>query len=695
MRSVIVALVSLSIGFPSGAAFAQAPGPSPAPTAVATPEPTPALAHPVPAAALPAMHSSEPQVSPNGALWRSAIIPGWGQRYKGEKSKGWVLTGLAAGLLAGTVAAYAYDRNAHNAYENLGPTTGGQPTPESTFESDYRTEVNAQVLLDLVGAATAGVWVYSVADSAFTPLEHLRIKEAKVKDVFPAQYKYYENNPFATISLENRSNEMVSRVRLKIEAKDIMDLPAESDYVDQIPPGLGKSLSVTAAFNNKIFSVGASEPRAVPAKITIEYEVGNKKRQIVRTSSFTVYNRNAIVWDDMRKLASFVTARDEGVKTFADAVIRKNGNASGVAKISEAAALFDALTADGIIYKSDPNAPFSYFEGNAEAVDLVLFPRETLDSRTGNCAVLTALYASLLENVGIATALVDVPGHTFTMFDSGLSAEEMAHYAGTPYGYQMRHGTAWLPIETTSIGKSFSEAWQLGTEEMKKWDGLKKFNVVETEPSQQEFPPSPPDFGPVTAAVTGSLNDKAFADLTVHDRGNLMGTESKAQQEAIAAVHVRHLPEASEANEIGIIYAKDGVLDKAETNFRKAIALNAGLAKAHNNLANILYLENKNTDAAAEYVKALETGGENAAILANLANLYYEQGDAKQAIAYFDRAVHIEPGYERDYPEIAALLKPSGANAGALATAPTKTNGTKAANLGNAAKDPRHSRWIP
>jgi hypothetical protein len=188
MRSVIVALVSLAIGFPSRAAVAADGDPSPAPTA-ATPVPhetpsaaTPASApgtHPAPAiaTAVPTMHT-EAQVSPNGALWRSVVIPGWGQRYKGEKSKGWVLTGLAAGLLGGTVAAYAYDRSAHNAYEGLGPTTGGQATPESTFESDYRAEVYAQVLLDLVGAATAGVWAYSIADSAFTPLEHLRIKEA-------------------------------------------------------------------------------------------------------------------------------------------------------------------------------------------------------------------------------------------------------------------------------------------------------------------------------------------------------------------------------------------------------------------------------------------------------------------------------------------------------------------------------------
>src|SRR5205823_1273988 len=106
------------------------------------------------------------------------------------------------------------------------------------------TSVNAQLAFDFVGAATTLWWAYSVSDTVFTPLEHLRIKDARIKDVFPAQYKYYEGNPFATISVENRSTEPVSKVKLKVEAKEIMNLPAESAVVDQIPAGLGKSISV-------------------------------------------------------------------------------------------------------------------------------------------------------------------------------------------------------------------------------------------------------------------------------------------------------------------------------------------------------------------------------------------------------------------------------------------------------------------
>ena len=690
MRSALVVAVSFVVAFPSGA-FAAPPAASPA--ATATPV---AVANPAPAiATAPVVHQtlkSDQQVTPMGALWRSALIPGWGQRYKGEKTKGWAMTGVAGALVAGTVGSRLYANSSRHAYSSLKSTDS-----PATFDSKYRESVNAAVVFDFVVGSTAAFWLYNVSDCAFTPLEHLRIKDARVKDVFPAQYKYYENQPLATISVENRSNEPVSKVKLKFEAKDVLDLPAESAVVDTIPAGLGKSLSVTAAFNNKIFDIGLSEPRAIPAKITIEYEVGRKKRKIERTATFTIYNRNAIVWDDMRKLGSFVTPREETVKAFASSVAVRKTSVSSVKNIATAAAFFDAMGADGITYLADPSAPFNYFEGNAEAVDTVNFARETLVRRTGDCDDLTALYASLLESAGIATGLVDVPGHVFVIFDSGLTAEEIRRYVGPTAGFQVRNGTAWVPVEITAVGKSFNDAWAAGTGELKKWDGLKKFNVVETSAAQEQFPASPPAFGPPPSDLLAKFDDRKFASLVDGDKKSFGGNEDGTRLAAINAVKKKNLPKASESNEIGIIFAKDGKFDEAERQFRDAIGQDPKLAKAHNNLANILYLQNRSNEAAAEYVKALETGGENAAILANLANLYYEQGDAKQATAFFERAVRIEPVYEREYPEIAALARSQAdASGGAIAAGTKKPAGvSKASNIGAGEKDPRRSRWIP
>lgn len=675
------------------------------PAFAADPAPTQTPAPSAPASA-PAVKRGEDVITPLGSIWRSTLVPGWGQRYKGEKKKGWIFTGVAAGLAGASAMTYVNARGftlptakhpggAQGAYDSL-------TDPNADYEGTYRNSVDATILAYGVASATAAFWLYNLSDSAFTPLEHLRVKDARVKDVFPAMSKFYEDQPLVQISVENRSSEPVNKVKVKFQANEIMDAPAESAVVETIPPGLGKSINVTAAFNKNVFNVGASEPVPVAGKITIEYEVGNKKRDITRTATFTVYNRNAIVWDDMRKMAAWVTPREEGVKAFASAVARKGQRVTSAKSLATAVSYFDALGAYGMTYVADPQAPFNYFDGNAEAVDYIAYPRETLTRRTGDCDDLTALYAALLESSGIPTALVDVPGHVFLMFDSGLTPDEARPYisenlrkAGEPY--IVRNGTAWIPVEVTAVGKSFTESWAQAAAQVRKWNGLDQLKLVEVLDAQNAFPPSPPAFeGTADATAKAFLEDakaqKTFASLIARDK--VLGQiEEKAREQRVADIKNRKLPPASENNEIGIVYARDGQFDKAVQFFSAAIQADPKLAKAHNNLANVYYLQGNNQKAVEAYRSALTVGGENAAILVNIASLYYEMGDRNSAKTFFQRAVRIEPVYEKEYPEIAALARPDGAKV--AGKNPNNTGTGKAAAIGAGERDPRRSRWIP
>lgn len=707
MRSVVA--LSVAVSLVAAPVFAQTPEAVSAP--IEMPEPDRAES-PAPAPSGPSAASAkrgEEVISPLGAVWRSTLVPGWGQRYKGEKKKGWIFTGVAAGLLGATALTYANARGFTSPFaENPGGAQGAyknERSPDADYDALYENAVNSTVLFDAVGLATAGWWIYGISDSAFTPLEHLRIKDARVKDVFPAMINYYEGKPVATISVENRSSEPVTKVKVKFEAKEIMDVPAESVVVESIPPGLGKSIDVTAAFNKQVFEIGKQEPQAVAAKITIEYEVGSKKRDITRTATFTVYNRNAIVWDDMRKMAAFVTARDESVKGVVSYVARKdiklpargklgartvraNSFASAQA-MSQAAAYFDTLGAAGITYVSDPTAPFNYFDGNAEAVDYIAYPAETLGRKTGDCDDLTALYASMLESSGIPTALVDVPGHVYLMFDSGLTPEEARLY-GPADAFYVRNGTAWVPVEVTAVGKPFRDAWQLAAQQTKKWTGLDQLKLVDVLSSQGEFPPSPPTLATVDAKALG-INDSTLARLIVTDAA-LAEKEEEGRQQRIAAI-MKRLPEgAARSNEIGIVYARDGQLNEAAEKFNEAIRADNRMFKAYNNLANVYYLLQKNEHAVRAYEQALSVGGDQAPVLINLASLYYEMGDKKNAKVYFDRAARIEPVYEKEYPELASISRGDDTK---VAAGRSSTGVGKAAAIGAGERDPRRSRWIP
>lgn len=627
--------------------------------------------------------TEERTITSMGAIWRSTLVPGWGQRYKGETRKGWWLTGAGAALATASIVSAKNASDAKSAYRRVDAGASS-----ATFDRRYNDAVNATVVFNVVGALTAGFWAANVAESAFTPLEHLRVRDARVNDVFPSIHKFYETNPIASISLENRSGEAVSKVRVRFEAKDVMDLPAESAVIESIPAGLATSIPVTAAFNAKIFDVGRDEPHVVPAKITIEFEVGRKKREIVRTATFTIYNRNAIVWDDMRKMAGFVTPREEGLRAFAGAALQQEQSISTVKTIAQAAAYFDAMGAARILYVSDPRAPFKYFDGNAEAVDYIAFPRETLVRKVGDCDDLTALYASLLESSGIATAFVDVPGHVFLAFDSGLSPEEMRAYIGSDSAFLVRNGTAWIPVEVTAVGKSFNSAWSTGAAEVKKWSALKKMNVVDVASAQAEFPPSSPTFG--TAAIA-SIDPVAFKALAMQDADRIGRAGTAARKKAEADILARKLPPALEANELGILLARDGNLREAEAKFEEAVRLDATLGRAWNNLANIAYLQGDTKKAFDRYETALRVGGDNAIVLINLALLRFEMGQPDLARVAFDRASRLEPLYKREFPELAALGN-NAAGVGAIASTPGPSS-TKAAAIGGL--DPRRSRWMP
>ena len=94
------------------------------------------------------------------ATWRSALIPGWGQRYKGETTKGWVLTGLWAVSSASTLVAHVQYQQAHQDY--LSET---DPT-----QIDQRRETQ-DLWYNTRGALALGmvaIWSFSAADALLT-----------------------------------------------------------------------------------------------------------------------------------------------------------------------------------------------------------------------------------------------------------------------------------------------------------------------------------------------------------------------------------------------------------------------------------------------------------------------------------------------------------------------------------------------
>lgn len=83
--------------------------------------------------------------SPEGAALRSIVVPGWGQHYNGEPTKGWILGSVAVvGLLLGTKVLQpgilSRDNERHNLEQSLGWFCYGGSVAWATVDAYLRAE---------------------------------------------------------------------------------------------------------------------------------------------------------------------------------------------------------------------------------------------------------------------------------------------------------------------------------------------------------------------------------------------------------------------------------------------------------------------------------------------------------------------------------------------------------------------------
>lgn len=96
-----------------------------------------------------------------GAGWRSAFLPGWGQFYKGQKTRGAVLGGAFWGSLIGTGISYLTEQAAEDDYRNA-----TAPAAISNAYDRYNRWYKTRRTLT---AVTVALWAITVADAGLSP----------------------------------------------------------------------------------------------------------------------------------------------------------------------------------------------------------------------------------------------------------------------------------------------------------------------------------------------------------------------------------------------------------------------------------------------------------------------------------------------------------------------------------------------
>jgi hypothetical protein len=343
-----------------------------------------------------------------------------------------------------------------------------------------------------------------------------------------------------------------------------------------------------------------------------------------------------MTWDDDRKAAAFVTAKDPAVMVFSKGVVgltRDKAPAILNESLTTAMSLFSALDRYGLSYVVDPKSSYAELSKSGTTIDYLQFPRLTLEARAGDCDDLSILYAALLESVGVETAFVTVPGHIYLAFSTGLRTDEASRSFSSMAELIVKKDTetndvAWVPVEVTERRGGFMKAWAEGAREWREAETHGSAGFVPVRAAWMEYEPVQlPGSTGVTlpgsdAIVSAFLQEVSkFVDREIVPRVSQLEQDIKRTGGTPAAY-----------NKLGVLYAQYGKLDQAETAFRTATAKQEYLPGLLN-LGNLYSLKNDWQRAREQYERAARLKPQSPAVLLALARVYYagEQYDLARA----------------------------------------------------------------
>ena len=313
----------------------------------------------------------------------------------------------------------------------------------------------------------------------------IAIQDSVTQPLFPIFYAHYDNNDFGTVLFTNTEKNAITNVEVSVFIEQFMSVPKVVASFDKIAAGQDFSVDLTAFLNESIMN--QMQKQMTDAVVTVSYKNLGKKEQFENRFFLQTLTRNSMSWEDDRRAAAFVSAKDGAVQRFARQItlaLRDKIDSAASANYLYANAVFQVLKAYGINYVIDPTSVFS--TSDTVSVDFLQFPYQTLLYHGGDCDDLSILNCSLLEALGIQTAFITIPGHIYMAYDSGLTASQADRLYGKGK-YIVQNDKIWIPFEITVPQDSFELGLKLGIREWNKYS--EEHNLISIHEAWQEFKP--------------------------------------------------------------------------------------------------------------------------------------------------------------------------------------------------------------
>jgi len=480
----------------------------------------------------------------------------------------------------------------------------------------------------------------TISPVAEKPVPKLEIPEPGIKlmPLFPVFYKFFDTNPLGTVTIRNQETGPISNVTLSFFIKEYMDGPKVCGRIDSMKPGEPKQLNVYALLKDSVLNI--TEDTKVTAAIDVSYVYNKYNLDVEKTESLRIYNRNAMTWEDNRRAASFVASKDPMVMKFSKAVnaaVRDDPTPAANLNFRIAMAMFQALDLYGVRYTVNPKGSYAEFSVNKYTVDYLQFPRQTLTYKGGDCSDISILYGSLLESLGMETAFITVPGHIFLAFAPGIDPADAKNVFSNIDDLIIRDGELWIPVEITMVTDGFLKAWQEGAREWRENTDSRNFYPMHE--SWKVYEPvgmtgteeSLPDMATAPFQRTYSTQLAAFINREVAAREVPIKNEIAKTNSSPASV-----------NKLGALYARFGLMEKAEAQFQLAAGSGTYLP-ALLNLGNLSFLKKDWQNAFTYYDRARQIDSRNPSVLISLARVDYERENYGSAKASYLQAIALNP----------------------------------------------------
>ncbi len=477
----------------------------------------------------------------------------------------------------------------------------------------------------------------------------LEIEDISIENIFPSKCRYYAENPLGWIRLRNNSDEDITRVQISLALGELTDYPSQYT-VSEIPPDSTKEIPLKVCFNKKLFE--ADEDTPVQANVTVSYYLkGIAKTTPPMDESLILFNKMAVNWRNPKSVSAFVTPNDTPVDSFAKQAIAslKEIPSTQIQGILCPMAIFEALSAYSFFYSDDNRHSYKDI-----ILDNVQYPRRTLEVRTGDCDDYTVLYASCLSSIGKKVILITVPEHIFLAFDTGVAVKNADLVSFDKNSYIVRDGRVWIPLELTMLKNkgSFFDAWKEGMQKYQEWKDGGELEIIDLEEACKTYPP------------VGLPQSDIFVEKPSGQKINLRIKENMEKLEAYKQKVYKDVIKQYQTklksnphdmvtlNQLGIIYAKAGLLEEAEKLFSEA--------SRYNNLGNVCLLKADYDKALELYKKAGQTDPEDGGIYLNLAICCCLQGKTELAEEAFKEAIRLYPDCEEVYSAMGLELEKAG-----------------------------------